>query len=142
MNGSFGGGATSATWTSSGTGSFSNNSPTAIYTPSQADISAGTVTIRYTTDDPAGVCTSVYNEMAVTINPAPTVTISSDLAMCSDVPISLTGSVGGGATYASWFGGTGTFNPNRNSLSVTYAPSAAEIAARTITLTLTTNDPD
>ena len=141
MSGSFGGGATSATWTSSGTGSFSNNSPTAIYTPSQADISAGTVTIRYTTDDPAGVCTSVYEEMVVTINPAPTVTITSDLAMCSIVPISLSGSIGGGATSASWSGGTGTFNPNPNSLSVTYAPSAAEIAARTVTLTLATNDP-
>ncbi|MFM6398648.1 MAG: hypothetical protein ACKPFF_18390, partial [Planktothrix sp.] len=46
LNGNFGATATSATWTSSGTGSFSSaSSLTAVYTPSQADITSGTVNL-------------------------------------------------------------------------------------------------
>src|SRR5690606_10281401 len=37
-----------------------------------------------------------------------------------------------------WTGGTGGFNPNNSTLNATYTPSAAEIAAGTATLTLTT----
>jgi hypothetical protein len=56
MAASFGGGASSATWSTSGTVSFNNNSTTSIYTPSAADISAGSVVLTYTTNDPAGPC--------------------------------------------------------------------------------------
>jgi hypothetical protein len=41
------------------------------------------------------------------------------------------------ATGAIWSGGTGTFNPNNSTLNATYTPSAAERAAGTVTLTLT-----
>ena len=42
LNGSIGGGATSSIWTSTGSGTFDDNtSVTAVYTPSAADISAG-----------------------------------------------------------------------------------------------------
>src|SRR5690606_27678906 len=51
MAGSFDGGASSGIWTTSGSGSFSNNNPDAVYTPSTADINAGTVTLTYTTND-------------------------------------------------------------------------------------------
>ncbi|MCB9200509.1 MAG: hypothetical protein H6596_08485 [Flavobacteriales bacterium] len=56
---------------------------------------------------------------------------------CANAPaVSLSSSV----TVASggiWTGGGGTFNPNNTSLTTTYTPSAAEIAAGSVTLTLT-----
>src|SRR5204863_4473689 len=53
----------------------------------------------------------------------------------------LSGSRGGGATSSSWTtGGTGTFD-NAALLAATYNPSAADVAAGTVLLILTTNDP-
>jgi hypothetical protein len=49
----------------------------------------------------------------------------------------LGGSVGGGATGGAWSSsGTGTFAPNATTLNATYNPSAADILAGTVTLTL------
>ncbi|HRK82680.1 MAG TPA: SdrD B-like domain-containing protein, partial [Saprospiraceae bacterium] len=63
-----GGSATSSTWTTNGTGTFNNaNALNAIYTPSAADIAAGTVTLTLTTNDPAGPCPAVSDQMIVTI---------------------------------------------------------------------------
>lgn len=69
---SIGGSATSSAWTSSGTGTFSSSTalnPT--YTPSAADITAGSVTLYLTTDDPAGACGAVTDSMKLTITPLP-----------------------------------------------------------------------
>ena len=47
--------------------------------------------------------------------------------------------MGGGATGGQWTtSGTGTFAPNATTLNTTYTPSAADKAAGTVTLTLTT----
>jgi hypothetical protein len=62
--------------------------------------------------------------------------------VCASNPnVTLNGSISGSASSASWSGGSGSFNPNANTLSAVYTPSAAEIAAGSVTLTLTTNDP-
>jgi len=74
MNGSFGGGASSATWSTSGTGSFNNNNGNAIYSPSAADKAAGSVVLTYTSNDPAGPCGSVNASMTLTINAVPAIT--------------------------------------------------------------------
>jgi len=54
----------------------------AIYTPSAAEITAGTVTLTLTTDDPAGPCPAVNDQMVITINPAATVTAGPDQIIC------------------------------------------------------------
>jgi hypothetical protein len=142
LSASFGGGATSAIWNTSGSGTFSNNSPTAVYTPGTADISAGSVTVTYTTDDPAGPCGPVSDQMIITINPAPVANAGADQTVCaSGAAVTLAGAISGSATSGTWSGGTGTFSPNNNSLTATYTPTAAEIASGSVTLTLTTNDP-
>jgi hypothetical protein len=65
-----------------------------------------------------------------------------DQTVCASAPnVTLAGIVGGGATSGTWSGGGGTFNPNANTLNAVYTPSAAEILAGIVTLTLTTNDP-
>ncbi len=140
MNGSFGGGASSANWSTSGTGSFNNNNINAVYSPSATDIAAGTVTLTYTTNDPAGPCGSVNASMTLTINPIATVSAGADQAICESSTATMNGSFGGGASSANWStSGTGSFN--NNNINAVYTPSAADVAAGTVTLTYTTNDP-
>ncbi len=142
MAGSFVGGATSATWSTSGSGSFSSSTATnAVYTPSAADIASGTVTITYTTNDPAGPCPAVSDIMVLTISPAATVSASADQAICSGSTATLGGSMGGGASTITWTtSGTGTFS-NSTILNPVYTPSAADVLSGSVTLTITTNNP-
>jgi len=140
LAGAAGGGATSGMW-SGGSGSFSPNAtnlnPT--YTPSAAEIAAGSVTLTFTTNDPAGPCAAGTDQVRITIVPAATVNAGPDQALCSSSPrVQLNGSVGGSATGGIWSGGTGTFSPSATSLGGTYTPSAVEIANGSVTLTLTT----
>ncbi|MCE3279222.1 MAG: C-terminal target protein [Bacteroidetes bacterium] len=142
LSGTIGGGATSLIWTSNGTGSFDDNtSASATYTPSTADITAGNVVLRLTTNDPAGPCAETWNAMVLTIEPAAIANASSDAVICSGTSYSLTGNIGGGASSLTWTtSGSGTFD-NASSSSAVYTPSSNDIAAGIVTLTLTTNDP-
>ncbi|HOY18860.1 MAG TPA: fibronectin type III domain-containing protein [Haliscomenobacter sp.] len=67
---SISGGATTGTWSSNGTGSFTGGaafgSATA-YVPSQADKTAGTVTLTLTSADPDGPCPAVVDTVVITI---------------------------------------------------------------------------
>jgi len=143
LAGAVGGGATSGFW-SGGAGTFnpSRSALNATYTPSGAEIAAGTVTFSLVTNDPAGPCPAVSDAITITINPAATVNAGADQRVCASSPqVQLAGAVGGGASGGTWSGGAGAFKPNASSLGATYTPTAAEIAAGSVTLTLTTNDP-
>ncbi|WP_156123762.1 S-layer family protein, partial [Flavihumibacter sp. ZG627] len=107
MAATIGGGATSGTWTSSGTGTFSNNSPTAVYTPSATDINAGSVTLTYTTNDPAGPCVAATASTTLTINRAVTITSQpANFGVCAGFPADFTVvATGTGLTYQ-WYKGT------------------------------------
>src|SRR5204862_216245 len=109
-----GGSASSGTW-SGGAGTFNPNASalTATYTPSAAEIAAGTVTLTLTSNDPTGPCPAVSDTMVITINPAATANAGADRTVCANSPaVVLAGSVGGGASTGTWSGGTGNFNPN------------------------------
>lgn len=124
---------------SGGTGTFApgNSSLNATYTPSAAEITAGTATLTLTTTG-NGSCLPVTDDMTITITPAPTVNAGADFSVCQNNPVfSLNGSVTV-ASGGTWSGGTGFFNPGNNLLSTSYNPSAAEVAAGSVTLTLTT----
>ncbi|WP_333820039.1 gliding motility-associated C-terminal domain-containing protein [Ohtaekwangia sp.] len=142
LAGTIGGSATSGTW-SGGTGTFSPNSTTlnAVYTPSAAEVTAGTVTLILTTDDPTGACTAASDNITITISPSAIANAGPDQTVCAGNTVTLAGAVSGSATSGTWSGGTGTFTPNNTTLNATYTPSAAEITAGTVTLTLTTDDP-
>ena len=143
LAGVVGGSATSGTW-SGGGGTFNPNANTlnAVYTPSATEIAAGFVELTLTTNDPAGPCAAVSDVMRININPVATVNAGVDQTVCASSPqVTLAGIVGGGATSGTWSGGGGTFNPNANTLNAVYTPSATEIAAGFVELTLTTNDP-
>jgi autotransporter-associated beta strand protein len=130
-------------WTSSGTGVFGSlTSAITTYTPSGADITAGSVTLTITTHNPVGDCNLATDFIVVTINQAAIVEAGDAQTVCSSLPaVTLAGSIGGSATMATWSGGGGIFTPNETTLNATYTPTDDEILAGTVTLTLTTDDP-
>ncbi|HVD98758.1 MAG TPA: gliding motility-associated C-terminal domain-containing protein [Cytophagaceae bacterium] len=129
---------TSAGIWSGGTGTFTpgTNTLNPTYTPSAAEISAGTpVTLTLTS---AGTsCPNVNDAMQVTFTAIPTITTTGG-AICADNP---TASINTTLTVASgvvWSGGAGTFSPNNTSANFTYTPTLSEIGAGSVTLTGTT----
>src|SRR5262249_2951479 len=76
----------------------------------------------------------------VTVNAPVTADAGLDLTSCASSPqVQLTGSVTGGS--GKWSGGAGTYSPSYSAGSATYTPTAAEIAAGGVTLTLTCTPP-
>lgn len=126
-----------AAW-SGGTGTFSPNNTTmnATYSPSPAEIAAGSVTLTLSSTG-NGTCLAVNDQVTIFIAPSPTVNAGADINSCANnATVSLNGQVfnaGGGQ----WSGGGGTFNPNNTTLNAIYTPSPAEIAAGSVSLTLT-----
>ncbi len=141
LAGSIGGSATSATW-SGGTGTYSPNNTTltATYTPSPAELLAGSVTLTLTTNT-TGKCPSVNSKMTITINPIAVVEAGPDQHICVGSTVTLAGLVSGGAISGSWSGGNGIYSPNSSTANATYTPSASEADKGKVVLIFTTNDP-
>ncbi|MFT4770063.1 MAG: gliding motility-associated-like protein [Cryomorphaceae bacterium] len=134
--------ATGGIW-SGGNGNFSPSETTlnAFYTPTPLEIAAGSVTLTLTTTG-NGDCTSVTDEVGVSFSPAPTANAGLDRTVCANAgDVTLNGSVTV-ATGGIWSGGNGTFTPDANTLGAIYSPSVGEIAAGSVTLTLTTTGND
>lgn len=128
-------GATGGTWTKvSGTGTFGNaNSTSTTYTPSNQDVINGSVTLKLTSTG-NGLCQAVSNTMTINYTPVPSINAGADQIVCStELPISLSAT----GSPAVWAASGGTYG-NVNSLATTYMPSAGEISAGTVTLTINT----
>ena len=81
----------------------------------------------------------IYSDPVVLTVKAPaTAGAGTNQTICaSSSTAGLGGTVGGGATGGAWTSsGTGTFAPNATTLNATYSPSAGDITAGTVTLTL------
>ncbi|WP_338733415.1 HYR-like domain-containing protein [Mangrovimonas cancribranchiae] len=131
---SYGGSATSASWSTSGTGSFSAG----IYTPSATDITNGSVTLTYTTNNPAGPCGVATDYKLVTINPLPVVDAGTNATICETDGIITLNATLGGSTTATWSSsGDGTFN--NNNPNAVYTLGANDLINGNVTLTYTTN---
>ncbi|OWY24724.1 hypothetical protein BVG80_04955, partial [Sphingobacteriales bacterium TSM_CSM] len=85
-----------------------------------------------------GGCGSVNATGTITVNQAATANAGSAQTVCAGGTVTLAGSIGGSATSSTWSAPSGTFS-NASLLTSTYTPS---ITSGTVTLTLTTNDPD
>ncbi|MCE4566171.1 HYR domain-containing protein [Maribellus sp. CM-23] len=142
LSGSIGGAATSATW--SGGGSFAPNASTlnAVYTPSASEQLLDSFRLILTSNDPGGVCAPASDTVWIYVHPGATVDAGTDQVICASSTVTLNGLVGGGATAGTWTGGNGTFTPDATALNAVYSPSADEISDGSVTLTLTTSDPD
>jgi gliding motility-associated-like protein len=150
---SFDGSATEATWTIfnqplGGDGALGHTIATT--QPDTVTFTAtvvGTYILRLTTNDPAGICVAVSDDVTITVSPAPTVNAGGDKNLCASEDVTLTGSsFGGSATEATWtiinqpLGGDGqlgftlaTDQPD----TVTFTASVTGV----YTLRLTTDDP-
>jgi hypothetical protein len=124
-----------ASWTG-GAGSFNPNRSAfnAIYTPAVSEI--GT-TITLTWSAPSA-CASSTDNMTVTVSTPTTANAGPDRIVCGTTAASLNATPSSGA---SWTGGIGTFNPNRNTANATYTPALSEVGT-TVTLTWNVPDPD
>ena len=74
LSGIVGGGASSGTW-SGGNGKFlpNNTDMASSYTPTQAEIDSGSVTLTLTSEDPGGSCPgAVSKSITITFKKAPT----------------------------------------------------------------------
>ncbi|TFF34933.1 PKD domain-containing protein [Mucilaginibacter psychrotolerans] len=77
----------------------------------------------------------------LTFQQSPDVQSGGDQTICEGNPVTLPGVITGSVISYQWVGGAGTFSPSRNVLQPTYTPTAAEITAGSVTLSLeaTTN---
>lgn len=135
------------TFCGSGTVTLTANAGGASYlwSPGGATTAAITVSPSSTTTytvvvTGANGCSSSASQ-TVTVNQPATVSAGPDQMIPSGNTVTLAGTIGGGAGSATWSGGTGSFSPNATTLNAVYTPSGAEVAARTVTLTLTTDAP-
>ncbi|MBK6984976.1 MAG: gliding motility-associated C-terminal domain-containing protein [Bacteroidetes bacterium] len=128
---------TTGVW-SGGLGTYNPGSSalTTTYTPSTSEVLTGVITLTLTSTN-NGNCNQVTDVVQINLTPAPSVSAGTDLAVCeNNATTSLSGVVSGPTSTGIWTGGTGTYNPNSSTLNALYSPSAAEIAAGSVTLTL------
>ena len=137
----------SISWTSSGSGSFSNaNIIHPVYTPSASDISGGSVSLVLVVSG-TGNCSGnlVQDEMELTFDVAnaPTVNAGPNILVCTnDLPIDFSMldvppvATNGTVTWTKPGSVTGTFN-NPNLVTPIFTPSVADISNNSVTLTMT-----
>jgi gliding motility-associated-like protein len=141
LSGTIGGITTTGKWTSNGTGSFSpsNIQLNTGYIPSAADVSAGQVKL-YLSSTANGTCLQAKDSITIIFTNAPSVNAGADVYVCKNNLASvLSGTISGPTTTGIWSGGTGTFTPNNSVLNPTYIPTAAEVTAGVVSLSLTSS---
>ena len=139
-----GGSASTVLWSTSGSGTFGNTSDVVTYyTPSPADVAAGSVILTITTDDPDGIgpCVAVTDQLIMSFSSA-TVNAGADITSCGSGDISLSGGFGGAASSILWSSPSGGTFSDATLTDAIYTPSAADLTIGSVTLTITTDDPD
>ena len=127
-------------WTSSGTGTFNNNSiSNPIYTPSVADTTSGNIKLKLVVIGTIGVCNgfSKSDSLIVSFNKvdAPKIDAGSNATVCAVSSYTTSGIKNLG--IAQWTtSGTGSFT-NGTSVNSIYSPSNADITAGSVKLYLT-----
>lgn len=147
LTGTVSGGASTGSWSTSGTGTFSSlTNLTTTYLPSASDIASNSpiLIILESTGNSGGLCTPVFDTLNLNFTPQPIVNAGSNSSVCANNivgGIAVSGTISGGASTGIWStSGTGTFSPNATTLNATYNPSISDINAGTVTLTLTSTD--
>jgi hypothetical protein len=124
-------------WTTTGTGTFSN--PTIlnpVYSPSEADIAAGSVTLKLSVTGPNS---TVHSTKTLNINPLAVASAGQEAAICVGTELTITDATAANYSSLLWTSsGTGSFSDN-TALTTIYAPSNEDFAAGQVTLTLKAN---
>ncbi|MBU0490093.1 MAG: PKD domain-containing protein [Bacteroidetes bacterium] len=128
LSGMIGGGASSSNWSSTGSGVFDQaNNLSTFYTPSAPDIIGGTVTLTLLTDDPAGPCPFVSDQLVVTFLTPTNANAGVDTSVCPGGSVQL---IATGGTIYSWSPITDLSDPNIPN------PIASPTATTTYTVTV------
>ncbi|MGZ3862527.1 MAG: PKD-like domain-containing protein [Bacteroidia bacterium] len=143
LSGSFSGGATGATWTTTGSGTFSpdNTTMNATYTPSGADTASGSVLIILTSANAAN-CSQDIDTLKINYTRPPAVLATGNATVCANNSAPLTGVISGGAGTGIWTtpNGSGTFAPGNTTLNASYNAVSADTAQANILLILTSTN--
>jgi PKD repeat protein len=124
-------------WTTSGSGTFSSqNTLNPVYTPSGTDIANGSVVLTLTATASSPCNNAATDQMTLTIVRSATANAGADASVCEGSNFTLSGNVSNSSLFTWSSNGTGTFI-NGSTLTPTYNPSAADIAAGGVTITLT-----
>lgn len=101
---------------------------------------SGTYSLTITT----GGCASAVATVNVSVDDFPIANAGLNLVVCANTPgVPLNGKISGGTTTGIWTSsGTGTFSPASNQLDAQYIPSAQDISAGNVTLTLNSTSKD
>ena len=128
----------SVSWETSGSGTFSNNTIlNPIYTPGTNDKNAGSVILTLHVTGIAPCSSVVSNSMTLTIAPVPIVNAGPDATACLST-FQVTGATASHQNVISWTtsSSSGSFTSGSNTLSPIYTPSAADINAGSVVLTI------
>src|SRR5690606_29923224 len=119
VNGTVSGASSTGTWSTLGTGSFTNPADALanIYMASAQDSLAQGVDLVLTATG-TGACTASADTVYIAIQPAGTVGAGQDLSFCANnATVQLNGTLGGDATQVQWStSGTGSFYPSSSVL--------------------------
>ncbi|MDO9257465.1 MAG: PKD domain-containing protein [Bacteroidales bacterium] len=125
-------------WSTSGDGAFSTtNTLSAIYTPGNSDLEAGSVYLMLTTTG-IGSCatTQVIDTMKVTLDHFATADAGGNQDVCVAGPYTVNDASATNFNSVSWStSGTGTLSQS-NTLTPSYTPSASDISTGSVSLTL------
>jgi gliding motility-associated-like protein len=138
LNGIVGGGDVTGLWSGTGFGSFGSafDQLTNTYNPSVIDTIISPINLILTSTGP---CPEQKDTLVLTVTPSPIVNAGADQIVCgNNATVSLSGSVSGGTTTGEWSTlGSGNFSPSITDLNAQYIPSAADTAAGSVQLVLT-----
>jgi hypothetical protein len=124
-------------WETNGSGTFNNPlilNP--VYTPSDADKTAGSVALTLTAQPISPCADSASDQMILTIKRLAVANAGSDATICEDATYTLNGTAQRYSSVSWSSSGTGTFN-NPSILKPIYTPSAADKISGSVVLTLT-----
>ena len=124
----------------SGTYNPNNTNLNSIYTPNTAELAAGSATLILTSTN-NGSCLQVVDTVVINYSNSPVANAGLDFNLCkNNASTLLAGNVTGPTSTGVWTGGSGTYNPNSSTLNANYTPSAAELAAGSTNLYLTSTN--
>lgn len=132
----------SLAWTTSGDGSFDNNAiQNPAYTPGPVDSEMGTVTLTFTVAGNS-TCPSVVSEVGLTILPLASAFAGADAEIYSDQTYVISDATAVNYSAITWTtSGDGTFS-DPSVLNAEYSPGTNDIAAESVTLTITAANED
>ena len=142
LNGNVTGATSTGKWTTQGNGLFipDNLTLNTAYQPSPLDVVNGVILLHLESTN-NGMCFADKDSLFIIFTPKPTVNAGLNLIACANnTAVQLNGIITGPTTSGYWSGGTGSYSIDSTDLSAIYTPSAAEISAGIISLTLTSTN--